>query len=107
MSVSESLEKKKRHEYTHLFSNLWVLEHDTVDFTVTERIASVPMNTGNWNSLHDSPVSPAESAEDSVAKFTLLMRARDSPISPAESAEDSVAKFIPLMRARDSSCFIC
>ena len=31
----------------------------------------------NWNALPDSLISPAEGAEDGVAKFTTLVRARD------------------------------
>ena len=34
-------------------------------------------NIRDWNSLSDSPISSAEGAEDSVTKFTSLMRPRD------------------------------
>ena len=33
--------------------------------------------TTNWNALPDSLISSAEDAEDCVAKFTSLVRARD------------------------------
>ena len=36
-----------------------------------------PQTTGDWNSLKDSLISASECVEDSVAKFTSLVRARD------------------------------
>ena len=36
-----------------------------------------PQTIRDWNSLTDSLISAAECAEDSVAKFTSLVRARD------------------------------
>ena len=36
-----------------------------------------PRTIRNWNSLTDSLLSAAEGSEDSVAKFTSLVRARD------------------------------
>ena len=36
-----------------------------------------PQTIRDWNSLTDSLLSAAEGAEDSVAKFTSLVRARD------------------------------
>ena len=36
-----------------------------------------PQTIRNWNALSDSPISSAEEAEDCIAKFTSLMRARD------------------------------
>ena len=36
-----------------------------------------PQTIRDWNALPDSPISSAEDAEDFVAKFTFLMRARD------------------------------
>ena len=36
-----------------------------------------PQTIRDWNSLTDSLLSVAEGAEDSVAKFTSLVRARD------------------------------
>ena len=36
-----------------------------------------PQTIRDWNSLTDSLLSAAEGAEDSVAKFTSLLRARD------------------------------
>ena len=36
-----------------------------------------PQTIRHWNSLPDSPISSAEGAEDGVAKFTSLVRARD------------------------------
>ena len=36
-----------------------------------------PQTIRDWNSLSDSLLSAAEGAEDSVAKFTSLVRARD------------------------------
>ena len=37
-----------------------------------------PQTIRDWNALHDSLISSAEDAEDCVAKFTSLVRARDS-----------------------------
>ena len=36
-----------------------------------------PQTIGDWNALPDSLISSAEDAEDCVAKFTSLVRARD------------------------------
>ena len=36
-----------------------------------------PQTIRDWNALPDSLISSAEDAEDCVAKFTSLMRARD------------------------------
>ena len=36
-----------------------------------------PQTIRDWNSLPDSLISSDESAEDDVAKFTSLVRARD------------------------------
>ena len=36
-----------------------------------------PQTIMDWNALPDSLISSAESAEDGVAKFTSLVRARD------------------------------
>ena len=36
-----------------------------------------PQTTRDWNALPDSLISSAEGAEDGVAKFTSLVRARD------------------------------
>ena len=36
-----------------------------------------PQTIRDWNALHDSLISSAEDAEDCVAKFTSLVRARD------------------------------
>ena len=36
-----------------------------------------PQTIGDWNSLTDTLLSAAEGAEDSVAKFTSLVKARD------------------------------
>ena len=36
-----------------------------------------PQTIRDWNALSDSPISSAEDAEDCVAKFTSLARARD------------------------------
>ena len=36
-----------------------------------------PQTIRNWNSLTDSLLSAAEGAQDSVVKFTSLVRARD------------------------------
>ena len=36
-----------------------------------------PQTIRDWNALPDSPISSAEDAEDCVAKFTSLVRARD------------------------------
>ena len=36
-----------------------------------------PQTIRDWNSLKDTLLSAAEGAEDSVAKFTSLVRARD------------------------------
>ena len=36
-----------------------------------------PQTVRDWNSLTDSLISASECAEDSVAKFTSLVRARD------------------------------
>ena len=36
-----------------------------------------PQTIRDWNALPDSLISPAEGAEDGVAKFTSLVRARD------------------------------
>ena len=36
-----------------------------------------PQTIGDWNDLPDSLISSAEDAEDCVAKFTFLVRARD------------------------------
>ena len=36
-----------------------------------------PQTIRDWNALPDSLISPAEGAEDCVAKFTSLVRARD------------------------------
>ena len=41
------------------------------------RAGSSPQTIRDWNSLTDSLLSAAEDAEDSVAKFTSLVRARD------------------------------
>ena len=38
---------------------------------------SFPQNIREWNSLTDSLISASERAEDSVTKFTSLVRARD------------------------------
>ena len=37
-----------------------------------------PQTIRDWNALSDSLISSAEDAEDCVAKFTSLVRARDS-----------------------------
>ena len=43
-----------------------------------------PQTIRDWNTLPDSIISSAEDAEDSVARFTSLVRARDQlPISQA------------------------
>ena len=36
-----------------------------------------PQTIRDWNSLTDSPISASECIEDSVTKFTSLVRARD------------------------------
>ena len=40
-------------------------------------ILSFPQTIRDWNALPDSLISSAENAEDCVAKFTSLVRARD------------------------------
>ena len=40
-----------------------------------------PQTIRDWNALPDSLISSAEDAEDCVAKFTSLVRARDIPKS--------------------------
>ena len=40
-------------------------------------ILTFPQTIRDWNSLTDTFLSAAEGAEDSVAKFTSLVRARD------------------------------
>ena len=40
-------------------------------------VAFSPQTIRDWNVLPDSLISPAEGAEDGVAKFTSLMRARE------------------------------
>ena len=39
--------------------------------------SSAPLTIRDWNALPDSLISSAEDAEDCVAKFTSLVRARD------------------------------
>ena len=41
------------------------------------KVASFPQTIKDWNALPDSLISSAEDAEDCVAKFTSLVRARD------------------------------
>ena len=41
------------------------------------KVASSPQTIRDWNALPDSLISSAEDAEDCVAKFTSLVRARD------------------------------
>ena len=41
------------------------------------KVASSPQAIRDWNALPDSLISSAEDAEDCVAKFTSLVRARD------------------------------
>ena len=41
------------------------------------KVASSPVTIRDWNALPDSLISYAEDAEDCVAKFTSLVRARD------------------------------
>ena len=40
-------------------------------------VAFPPQTIRDWNTLPDSLISSAEGAEDGVAKFTSLVRARD------------------------------
>ena len=41
------------------------------------KVATLPQTVRDWNALPDSLISSAEDAEDCVAKFTSLVRARD------------------------------
>ena len=41
------------------------------------KVASSPQTIRDWNALPDSLISSAEDAEDCVAKFTSLVRAKD------------------------------
>ena len=45
--------------------------------TVIYKCSFFPQTIRDWNSLTDTLLSAAEGAEDSVAKFTSLVRARD------------------------------
>ena len=47
------------------------------DYTYTEHVYVFMLYLRYWNSLTDTFLSAAEGAEDSVAKFTSLVRARD------------------------------
>ena len=44
---------------------------------VSISIASSPQTIGDWNDLPESLVSSSELSDDSVSKFTTLVRARD------------------------------
>ena len=41
------------------------------------KVASSPQTIKDWNALPDSLISSAKDADDCVAKFTSLVRARD------------------------------
>ena len=41
------------------------------------KCSSPPQTIMDWNALSDSLISSAEGAEDGIAKFTSLVRARD------------------------------
>ena len=45
--------------------------------TCIYKCSFLPQTIRDWNALPDSLISSAEGAEDGVAKFTSLVRARD------------------------------
>ena len=49
----------------------------TVAYTDVYKGSFFPQTTRDWNDRPDSLISCAEDAEDCVAKFTALVRARD------------------------------
>ena len=51
--------------------------HSAIANTDIYKCSFSPQTIRDWNSLPDSLVSSAEGAEDGVAKFTSLVRARD------------------------------
>ena len=57
-------------------TTLWHFKPPLLILTFTSA-ASFPQTIRDWNSLTDTLLSAAEGAEDSVAKFTSLVRARD------------------------------
>ena len=60
------------------FSNQHSMEFQTpIANTDVYKGSFFPLTSRDWNALPDSLISSAEDAEDYVAKFTSLMRARD------------------------------
>ena len=56
--------------------NLWHFKPSLLILTFTSAVL-FPQTIRDWNSLTDTLLSAAEGAEDPVAKFTSLVRARD------------------------------
>ena len=54
---------------------LWHFKPPLLILTFTNAVSS-PQTIRDWNSLTDTLLSAAEGAEDSVAKFTSLVRAK-------------------------------
>ena len=58
-------------------STLWSFRLPLLIRTDVYKGSFFPQTIRDWNALSDSLISSAEDAEDCVAKFTSLMRARD------------------------------
>ena len=58
-------------------SEITTLWHFKPPFADIYKCSFFPQTIRDWNSLTDTFLSAAEGAEDSVAKFTSLVRARD------------------------------
>ena len=78
------LEKKKKKIILDLVPPIrHVRNHHSLAFqtpfadTDINKCSFFPQTIRDWNSLTDTLLSAAEGAEDSVAKFTSLVRARD------------------------------
>ena len=56
---------------------LWHFKPSLLILTFGKAVSPHPQTIRDWNSLTDSLLSAAEGAENSVAKFTSLARARD------------------------------
>ena len=56
---------------------LWLIRFPLLTLIFIYKCSFFPPTIRDWNALPDSLISSAEGAEDGVAKFTSLVRARD------------------------------